>query len=122
MSAQLAAQIKSICKAAENNPARLMDIAIAVQKQLGAVSDAAVDLIAKNLEIPRVDVDSLVTFYAFFSKTPKGKIIIRLCKDVVDQMNGVAEVAATLETELGIFLFYEGPGHFCPGLERGCWT
>jgi len=102
MSAQLAAQIKSICKAAENNPARLMDIAIAVQKQLGAVSDAAVDLIAKNLEIPRVDVDSLVTFYAFFSKTPKGKIIIRLCKDVVDQMNGVAEVAATLETELGI--------------------
>ncbi len=102
MSAQLAAPIKTICKAAGNDPARLMDIAIAVQKQLGAVSDTAIDLIAKNLEIPRVDVDSLVTFYAFFSKTPKGKVIIRLCNDVVDQMNGVAEVAAALETELGI--------------------
>jgi [NiFe] hydrogenase diaphorase moiety large subunit len=102
MSSQGAAHIKAICKAAGNDPARLMDIAIAVQKQLGAVSDTAIDLIATHLKIPRVDVDSLVTFYAFFSKTPKGRVIIRLCNDVVDQMNGAAEVAAALETELGI--------------------
>ncbi len=102
MSAPLATSIKAICRAANNDPARLMDIAIAVQKQLGAVSDAAIDQIANQLEIPRVDVDSLVTFYAFFSKTPKGKVIIRLCNDVVDQMNGAADVAAAFEDELGI--------------------
>lgn len=79
-----------------------MDIAIAVQERHGQVSDEAINQIASELGIPRVEVDSLVTFYAFLSKKPRGKVVIRLCNDVVDMMNGGAAVAEAFKKELGI--------------------
>lgn len=81
---------------------RLMDIAIAVQERHGQVSDDAINLIAAELNIPRVEVDSLITFYAFLSKTAKGKVVIRLCNDIVDMMHGATDVADAFRKELGI--------------------
>jgi len=47
-------------------------------------------------------VESLVSFYAFFSQKPKGKVVIRLCEDVIDEMNGAANVAKAFEEAFGI--------------------
>ena len=52
--------------------------------------------------MPRVDVVGLVTFYSFLSREPRGKVVIRLCDDVVDRMAGFDAVAAALRDELGI--------------------
>ncbi len=50
----------------------------------------------------RVEVESLVTFYAFLSVKPKGVTVIRICDDIVDVMQGVDRVAAAFSQELGI--------------------
>jgi [NiFe] hydrogenase diaphorase moiety large subunit len=97
-----AAVATSACKEFGNDPVRMMDILIAVQKQIGCVSDAAIDAIAKALSVPRVDVESTVTFYAFLSKEPKGKVVIRLCNDIIDRMAGADVVAEAFKKELGI--------------------
>jgi len=96
------ASIRSICKAHGDDPGRLLDIALAVQRERRCVDDRAIDEIAGILSIPRVDVEGLVTFYSFLSTERKGRVVIRLCNDVIDEMHGAREVAAGLEQELGI--------------------
>jgi [NiFe] hydrogenase diaphorase moiety large subunit len=94
--------ISGICRNFANDRTRLLDIAMTVQKELGCVDDEAMDEIARTLSIPRVDVESLVSFYSFLSRKPKGKIVIRLCNDIIDRMKGAEAVARSLEEELGI--------------------
>jgi [NiFe] hydrogenase diaphorase moiety large subunit len=60
------------------------------------------DEIARELRIPRVDVESLVSFYAFLSKEPGGGVVIRLSDDVVDRIFGYEEVARAFQGALGI--------------------
>jgi [NiFe] hydrogenase diaphorase moiety large subunit len=99
---ELARDIRDICRSHGNDRTRLMDIARAVQAKYGCVSSQALDLIAQAVKISRVEVESLVSFYAFLSVQPKGKIVIRLCNDVIDEMFGAEKVARVFSEELGI--------------------
>jgi [NiFe] hydrogenase diaphorase moiety large subunit len=60
------------------------------------------NLIALELRTHRVEVESLVSFYAFLTEKPNGRIVIRLCNDIIDQMQGMDRVTAVFEEELGI--------------------
>lgn len=94
--------IKEICQAYGNKPTRMMDIVQAIQTRYGCVSDEAIDLIASSVHIPRVRVASVVSFYAFFSTKPKGQVVIRLCNDIIDRMQGSARSAQAFFDDLGI--------------------
>ena len=94
--------VKQACAEVDRDPTRLIDVLHTVQRECLCVDDEAIDAIAVELGIPRVQVDGAVTFYAFFSKQPKGQVAIRLCNDVVDRMFGVDAVAEALTEELGI--------------------
>ncbi|MFA5292686.1 MAG: NAD(P)H-dependent oxidoreductase subunit E [Phycisphaerae bacterium] len=102
MSENLQTEVKKICQACGNDRTRMMDIVRAVQQQFGQVSSEAMNLIAKSVNCHRVEVESVVSFYAFLSKKSKGKIVIRLCNDVVDKMAGVDRIAEAFKKELGI--------------------
>jgi [NiFe] hydrogenase diaphorase moiety large subunit len=102
MKKEISTAVSEICDSYGNDKGRLMDIIWGVQRAFGQVSDEAIDLIAKAVSIPRVDVESTVTFYAFFSKEPKGNIVIRLCDDIIDRFAGAMTVAKAFEDELGI--------------------
>ncbi|MFW5770327.1 MAG: NAD(P)H-dependent oxidoreductase subunit E [Spirochaetota bacterium] len=80
---------------------RLMDIVTDVQSELGYVSDEAVVQLAKALGISKVDVDGVVTFYHFFSKTPVGKYSVYLNNSAVANMKGRAAVAKAFEEAAG---------------------
>ncbi len=80
---------------------RLMDIVTDVQGELGYMSDEAVVQLAKALDISKVDVDGVVTFYHFFSKTPVGKYSVYLNNSAVANMKGRAAVAKALEEASG---------------------
>lgn len=94
--------VTRVCRAHGNDPERLLDIAREIQSDLGCVSQETIDLLADQLELPRVDVESLVSFYSFLSVEPQACIVVRLSDDVVDRMAGSDEVAAAMADELGI--------------------
>ncbi len=96
------AQVREICQKYGGDPNRMMDICCDVQEQFGYVPSEAMDEIAKACSTHRVEVESLVTFYSFLSKEPKGKIVIRLCNDIIDRMSGSDAVVKAFENELGI--------------------
>jgi [NiFe] hydrogenase diaphorase moiety large subunit len=79
-----------------------MDIVIAVQHRFGHVDDAAVQALAAALGMHRVEIEEVVSFYAFFDRQPKGRNRIRLSKTPVSFMKGAREVARAFEKALGI--------------------
>ena len=80
----------------------MMNVVSDVQAELKGLSSEALDLIARHLNTHRVEVESLVSFYAFYSQESTGKVVIRLCNDVIDRLRGVEHIAAAFEEALGI--------------------
>jgi len=97
-----AGKIKKICKTFCNDRTRMMDIVREVQQEFGYVPPEHYDLIASEANTHRVEVQSVVSFYTFLSDRKQGKVIIRLCNDIIDKMAGVDDVAEAFERELGI--------------------
>jgi [NiFe] hydrogenase diaphorase moiety large subunit len=79
-----------------------MDIVIAVQKRFGYVDDEAVEAMATGLGMHRVEIEEMVSFYAFFDREPRGRNRIRLSKTPVSFIKGAREVARAFERALGI--------------------
>ena len=102
MNATLKTAVQETCRRFGNDRTRMMDIVRTVQETLGCVNSEAVDLIAQAVSTHRVEVESVVSFYSFLSSKPKGKIVIRLCNDIIDEMKGSRHVATALSDELGI--------------------
>ena len=102
MSQDLEQVVRNVCQSCGNDRTRMMDIVREVQNQQGCVSSEALDLIAQILNTHRVEVESVVSFYAFLSTRQKGNVVIRLCDDVIDELQGAEEVARAFEQELGI--------------------
>lgn len=94
--------IKAACSRFGNDRGRMLDILWEVQHNLGCVNEEAMEQIASEVNAHRVEIEGLVTFYSFFSETPKGKIAIRLCDDIIDRHAGAEQIAAVFAEELGI--------------------
>jgi len=99
---ELAVGIREICASFDDDRTRMMDIVQTVQARFGCVSSEALDLIAAATGAHRVEVESVVSFYSFLSRRPKGRIVIRLCDDIVDEMSGMRPVADAFSEALGI--------------------
>ncbi|HOW71257.1 MAG TPA: NAD(P)H-dependent oxidoreductase subunit E [Phycisphaerae bacterium] len=99
---QVQAAIREVCQKYGNDRTRMMDIVRAAHAKLGCVCGDAMDTIAAAVSAPRVEVESVVTFYAFFSRKARGQVIIRLCNDIIDQMAGSDRVAQAFRESLGI--------------------
>ena len=97
-----AAGVEDICRKFGNDRTRMMDIVIAVQRRYGCVPTDSMEVIARACDTHRVEVESVVTFYAFLSVKPQGRVVIRLCNDIVDWMKGYTAVADAMAKELGV--------------------
>ena len=66
-------EIRAICREHGNDAGELINILHAVQNKLGYLPREVQELIAMELGIPVSKVYGVVTFYSFFTMTPKGK-------------------------------------------------
>ncbi len=81
---------------------RLLDIALAVQRRFGFISNEAVGLLAVGLGIHAVEIEDMVSFYAFLDRVPRGRVRIRLSKTPISFIKGARDVARAFEQALGI--------------------
>ncbi len=102
MTATPAEAVGDIVRSFGSDRTRLMDIVIAVQQRLGHVSNAAVETMAAGLGIHPVEIEDMVSFYAFFDREPRGRSRIRLSKTPISFMKGARDVAQAFEQALGI--------------------
>ncbi len=101
--------ITQSCSRHGNDPGRIIDILWEIQRSQGYISEEAMERIAAMTNTSRVHVEGIVSFYSFFSQTPKGKTVIRLCDDIVDRHAGAGGIAAIFAQELGIGIGQTSP-------------
>jgi [NiFe] hydrogenase diaphorase moiety large subunit len=94
--------IKNTCREFDHDKTRLMDIVEAAQAKLGWISGEAVSLIAHELGLPRVEVEAVISFYAFLNRGPKGQSVVQLCDCVSCNLVGGKTAAGSFIAELGI--------------------
>ncbi len=95
-------RVTRACDRYSCDPGRMLDILRMVQEEERHIDDEALDLIARLTGVHRVEVEGVVTFYAFFSRAPQGEVVVRLCDDIVDRYAGMEKIAAIFEAELGV--------------------
>jgi [NiFe] hydrogenase diaphorase moiety large subunit len=83
------------------DPAALLDVIRDVQARAGHVSDEAVGRIAAHLKLSEAEVRGAVSFYHFFSLTPRGATTVYLNDSITSRMAGRADVARAFEEEAG---------------------
>ncbi len=81
---------------------RLLDVALAVQRRFGYISNDAVAAMASGLGLHAVEVEDTVSFYAFLDRVPRGEFRIRLSRTPISLMKGAAEIAAAFAAALGV--------------------
>jgi [NiFe] hydrogenase diaphorase moiety large subunit len=102
MSTQQAANVMETVERHGRSRSALMNILLDIQRDHHHVPPAAVTLVAKELGIPRWEVVSFIAFYEFITSEPTGRIIIRVCDDVVDRMKGFDRVMNSFRQALEI--------------------
>lgn len=68
----------------------------------GYLPKSAVELIAKELNLPVAEVYGVVTFYAQFHLTPRGKNIIRACQGTACHVRGSAGILDAIKSHLSV--------------------
>ncbi len=95
------AKLKDIVLRHPKDPAALLDVVRDVQGAFGHVSAEAVARIGAHLGLSEAEVRGAVTFYHFFSLSPRGASTVYLNDSVTSRMKGRSAVAGAFEEEAG---------------------
>lgn len=96
------AQILNIIKEFKDESSPLMMVLEAIQKKFGYIPLDVQELVAQELGVPFSEVYGVVTFYNFFSLTPKGKYVIGICLGTACYVKNAQNVLDKVESILGI--------------------
>ncbi len=85
-----------------NSRNSLMPVLQGVVQEERYLSEEAMILIAKEMDISTADVYGTASFYTFLDTVPRGKNIIRICKTISCHMTGKDAIIETLENVLKV--------------------
>ena len=94
--------IKDVCKSFGNKPGEVINVLHKVQGEFGYLPAEVQELVAKELGIPVSRVYGIVSFYSFFTMTPKGEHPISVCLGTACYVRGAGKVLDELKRQLGI--------------------
>ena len=76
-----------------------------IQKREGYVSDEAVDLIAHELNIPKIWVEEVRSWYSMFTEEKEGKYVLEVCNNISCSLMGsqdiIDHICKTLNIKVG---------------------
>ena len=85
-------QIEEIIERYQDEKTPLMMILSDVQHEFGYIPLEVQELISEKTGIPVSDIYGVVTFYSFFSLTPKGKYVVGVCLGTACYVKGSQQV------------------------------
>jgi len=83
-------------------PGALLPVLHGIQDALGHVPEAAVPLIAREMNLSRADVHGVISFYHYFRQQPAGKHVIYLCRAESCQAMGAVTLEKHVKQRLGV--------------------
>ena len=101
-SAETLSAVDAIIERYRSKPGSLIPVLEAVQEILGYLPKAIQRKIALGLGVPLGEVYGVVTFYSFFTVTPRGRHTIKCCQGTACYVRGGKKILEKLSTTLGI--------------------
>ncbi|NMD00169.1 MAG: NADH-quinone oxidoreductase subunit NuoE [Bacteroidales bacterium] len=95
-------KIQEICKKFNNDEGELIKILHTVQSEFGYLPAEVQEIIAKELKISVAKIYGIVTFYSFFTMTPKGEHPISVCLGTACYVRGAEKVLDEFKKPLNI--------------------
>lgn len=113
INATAVAKIEEICDRYTNEKTPLMMILSDIQNEYGYIPLEVQEIVSKKTGISVAEIYGVVTFYSFFSLTPKGKYVIGCClgtacyvkgaQRVIDKFSEILNIGPGETTEDGLF-------------------
>lgn len=72
------------------------------QEEKNYLTPELMDAIAEYLDMPAIAVYEVASFYTMYELRPAGQHVINVCTNISCQLNGSADIVASLESQLGI--------------------
>jgi len=94
--------IKKIIQRYHNKKGILISLLQDIQDTYGYVPAESVELMSRELSIYPVDIYGILTFYAQFRLSPRGRHIIKVCQGTACHVMGGKEILDYLSDKLGI--------------------
>jgi NADH-quinone oxidoreductase subunit E/NADP-reducing hydrogenase subunit HndA len=94
--------IIDVCNENGNSAANVIHVLHGVQGKLGYLPAEVQEFIAKQLNMPVSKVYGIVSFYSFFTMTPKGKYPIDVCLGTACHVRGSDKLLEEFRRQLGI--------------------
>jgi len=98
-------RIDEIIARFRDKPGALIPVLEQVQEVSGYLPEVIQRRVAFGMKIPLSQVYGVVTFYSFFTMTPRGKYQLRVCLGTACHVRGGQRIVDEIENNLGI----------CPG-------
>ncbi len=105
--------ITEICDRYRDEKTPLMMILSDIQREYGYIPLEVQELVSRKTGISVAEIYGVVTFYSFFSLTPKGKYVIGCClgtacyvkgaQQVIDKFSEILKIGPGGTTEDGLF-------------------
>jgi NADH-quinone oxidoreductase subunit E/NADP-reducing hydrogenase subunit HndA len=95
-------KIKEICASFKNDPQELINILHSCQGHFGYLPAEIQEVISNVTGVPVAKIYGVVTFYSFFTMTPKGKHPISICMGTACYVRGGEKVLDEFKKELGL--------------------
>ena len=113
LNAAAVSQIEAICERHKDEKTPLMMILSDIQNEYGYIPLEVQEIVSEKTGIPVAEIYGVVTFYSFFSLTPKGKYVIGCClgtacyvrgaQQVIDKFCELLKIGPGETTEDGLF-------------------
>ena len=94
--------IKETCASFKNDPQELINVLHTCQEHFGYLPAEVQEAVSVHLNVPVSKIYGVVTFYSFFTMTPKGKHPISICLGTACYVRGAEKVLEEFKKELGI--------------------
>lgn len=96
------AAVDAIIERHRSKPGSLIPVLEEVQEAIGYLPKAIQRKVALGLNIPFSEVYGVVTFYSFFTITPRGRHTVRCCLGTACYVRGGKRIAETIEHTFGV--------------------
>jgi NADP-reducing hydrogenase subunit HndA len=95
-------ELKEVCRLFNNEKGELINVLHKAQSLFGYLPAELQEVIAKELNVSVAHVYGVVTFYSFFTMTPKGEHPISVCLGTACYVRGAEKVLEEFKKELKI--------------------
>lgn len=85
-------KLKEVCASFNNEPGELINVLHKAQGIFGYLPAEVQEIVAKEMNVHLAKVYGVVTFYSFFTMTPKGKHPISVCTGTACYVRGAEKV------------------------------